>query len=160
MQPVPNVFASSLQSEFGHVVSGKNLIADKVFYPNHPKETAEIKKGVHSLLEGSLLLYLFAMWEAHVPTDINEWLTEDELRKPNAFKHIRDSVAHKYKGERAAFPQRRQAFETEMPFSGVAWDRTNDTIDISNSSVAMHCHQLMELLNKQLVVRLHKNEKP
>lgn len=150
----------SLQKEFGHVLSGKNLIADKVSYPNYPKETAEIKKGVYSLIEGSLLIYLFAMWESHVPIDVSEWLTEDELRKINAYKHVRDSVAHKYKGRRADFLQRRQAFETEMPFSGIIWDQNDNTIDISSSSVALHCHQLMEQLTKQLVVRLHKNEKP
>lgn len=150
----------SLQREFGHIVSGKFLIADRVSYPNYPKETAEIKKGVHSLIEGSLLVYLFAMWEAHVPTDIDEWLTQDELRKLDAFKHVRDSVAHKYKGGRADFLRRRHAFEAEMPFSGIIWDQTSDTIDISSSSVALHCHQLMEQLTKQLVVRLHRNQKP
>ena len=150
----------SLQSEFGHVVSGKNLIANKVSYPNYPEETAAIKKGVHSLIEGSLLVYLFAMWESHVPNDVSKWLTGDELRKLNAYKHVRDSVAHKYKGGRADFPQRRQAFEAEMPFSGIIWDQNDDTIDISDSYVALHCHQLMEKLTKQLVVRLHKNEKP
>jgi hypothetical protein len=47
-----------------------------------------------------------------------------------------------------------------MPFAGIIWDQSNDTIDISDSSVALHCHQLMEKLTKQLVERLHKNEKP
>jgi hypothetical protein len=113
-----------------------------------------------SLLEGSLLVYLFAMWEAHVPSDINEWLTQDELDQLNAYKHVRDSAAHKFKGGRADFPNRRQAFENKMPFSGIIWNQEDDTIDLSNSSVSYDCHQLMEQLTKQLVVRLHKNEKP
>jgi len=150
----------SLQREFGHVLSGKNLIANKVSYPNFPEETENVRKGVHSLIEGALLVYLFTMWESHVPEDINEWLTPDENQKLNAFKHVRDSVAHGYKGQRASFPARRNAFEAEMPFSGIIWDQASDTIDISNSSVAYHCHQSMEQLTKQLVVRLHKNEKP
>jgi hypothetical protein len=149
-----------LQKEFGHVVSGKTLIANKVSYPKHPRETAEIKKGVFSLLEGSLLVYLFAIWEVNVPTDVDEWLTQDERLRLDAFKHVRHSVAHKYRGGRADSPRPRQAFEAQMPFSGIIWDQTTDTIDISNSSVAIDCYHLMEQLSKQLVVRLHKNQKP
>ena len=82
----------SLQREFGHVYSGKDLIANNVNYPAYPDETIKVKAGVKSLLEGSLLVYLFAMWEAHVPSDINEWLTQDELEQLNAFKHVRVAV--------------------------------------------------------------------
>ena len=151
---------NSLQREFGHVMSGASLIANQVSYPNHPGETIKIRSGVRSLIEGSLLVYLFAMWEAHVPDDINEWLTASELQKLNSFKHVRDSIAHKYKGGRADFPQRRKAFEAEMPFAGIVWNRTDDSIDISNSSVALQCFQVMEGLTKQLVVRLYQNQKP
>ena len=150
----------SLQREFGHVLTGKNLIVDKVSYPRFPDETVNVKKGIHSLIEGSLLVYLFAMWESHVPDDINKWLTSEETKKLNSFKHVRDSVAHGYKGERANFPTRRTAFEENMPFSGIKWDQVLDTIDISNSSVALNCHQLMEQLTKKLVVRLHTSQKP
>lgn len=150
----------SLQREFGHVLTGKNLIANRVSYPSHPDETVNIKKGVSSLIEGSLLVYLFAMWKAHVPEDINEWLLPDELENLNSFKHVRDSVAHGYKGQRANFPARRTAFETKMPFSGIKWDQSTDTIDLSESSVANDCHNLMENLTKRLVVRLHENKKP
>jgi len=150
----------SLQKEFGHIYTGKNLIANNVNYPNNPEETAKVKDGVKSLLEGSLLVYLFAMWEAHVPNDINDWLTQDELEQLNAFKHVRDSAAHKFKGGRADFPNRRQAFDNKMPFSNIKWNRAEDTIDLSNSSASHNCHQLMQQLTKQLVIRLHKNEKP
>lgn len=113
----------SLQREFGHVLSGKNIIANNVNYPNHPEETVNVRNGVKSLIEGSLLVYLFAMWESHVPDDINEWLTAEELQKLYAFKHVRDSTAHKFKGGRADYRNRRAAFEAEMPFSGIEWDR-------------------------------------
>ena len=150
----------SLQREFGHVYSGKSLIANNVNYPNSPDETAKIRAGVKSLLEGSLLVYLFAMWEAHFPSDIKDWLTQDELEQLNAFQHVRDSAAHKFKGGRADFPNRRQAFENKMPFSEIIWNQIDDTIDLSNSSASYNCLKLMEQLTKQLVVRLHKNEKP
>ena len=151
---------TSLQREFGHVVSGKSLISNKVNYPKNPVETAEIRKGIHSLIEGSLLVYLFAMWESHTPDDINEWLTTEEKKTLNAYKHVRDSAAHKYKGGRADFESRRQAFEEKMPFSGIIWYQDTDTIDISNSSVAINCLRDMDPITKQLVIRLHKNEKP
>ncbi|MEQ1673499.1 MAG: hypothetical protein ABL865_00450, partial [Candidatus Nitrotoga sp.] len=112
------------------------------------------------LLEGSLLVYLFAMWEAHVPSDVGEWLTESEMQKLNSFKHVRDSAAHKFKWGRADYPQRRKAFETEMPFAGIIWNQTDDTLDISSSSVAMQCLQVMENLTQQFVVRLYQNKKP
>lgn len=151
---------SSLTREFGHVLSGANLIANNVSYPNHPQETIEIRKGVRSLLVGSLLVYLFAMWETHVPDDVNEWLTESEKQKLNSFKHVRDSVAHKLRGGRAKHPQKRKAFEAEMPFAGIVWNQTDDTLDISDASVAMQCFETMEALTKQLMGRLYQNQKP
>ena len=150
----------SLQREFGHVMSGKNLIANNVSYPNHPKETLAIRKGVKALIEGSLLIYLFAMWESHVPSDVETWLTDEEHRRLDAFEHVRDSVAHKYQGGRADFIRKRTAFDAEMPFAGIVWSREDDTIDISDASVAMQCYQAMEQLTKQLVVRLHNNQRP
>ncbi len=150
----------SLQREFGHVVSGSSLIANKVSYANHPIETIEVRKGVKRLLEGALLIYLFAMWESHVPKDIQDWLKPDERQKLDAFAHVRDSTAHKFNGGRADFVRKRKAFEAEMPFGGIVWNKAEDTIDISDCSVAMACFQFMEHLTKQLVVRLHNNQKP
>lgn len=150
----------SLQREFGYVLSGRRHIEYMVNFPNHPEETASIRKGIGNLVEGSLVVYLFSMWEAHVPSDVNEWLTQNELEELNALRHVRDSVAHKYKGGRADFPQRRKAFEKRMPFAGILWNASDDTIDLSNSSVAMHCYQVMERLNKLLVARLYQNQKP
>ena len=151
---------TSLQREFGHVVTKKGLIANSVSYQNNPEATTEVRKGIHALLEGSLLVYLFAMWESHMPDDVKEWLNRDENQSLDAYKHIRDSVAHKFNGERADFPNRRKAFEAEMPFSSVQWDQQNDTIDISDSSAALDCHSLMAELTKRLVVRFHSNKKP
>ena len=101
------------------------------------------------------------MWESHVPEDVHEWLTIDEKRKLNAFKHVRDSSAHKYEGGRAKrHVGKVQAFESEMPFSNIAWNQTTDTIDLSNSNVSYEFHQFMDSLVKELVVRFHENRKP
>lgn len=150
----------SLQREFGYVMSGKSQMVHNVSYPNHPEETQAVRRGVSALIEGSLLVYLFAMWESHVPSDVTTWLTEDEREKLEAFAHVRDSVAHKYQGARADFERKRRAFERQMPFAGIQWIREDDRIDISQSSAAMQCYQLMQKLNQQLVVRLHNNQRP
>ena len=150
----------SLQREFGYVMSGKSQMVHSVSYPNHPEETHAVRKGVSALIEGSLIVYLFAMWESHVPTDVSTWLTETEREKLDAFAHVRDSAAHKYQGERADFERKRRAFELQMPLAGILWNPESDRIDISQSSAAMQCYQLMQQLNQQLVVRLHNNQRP
>lgn len=150
----------SLQREFGYVLSGRRNIEHLVSFPNHPEDVIAVRKGIGNLIEGSLVVYLFAMWDAHVPKDVNDWLTISELEELDALRHIRDSVAHKYSRRRADFARRRKAFEVRMPFAGIAWDQAEDTIDLYNSSAAMHCYHVMERLNKFLVVRLYQNQKP
>lgn len=150
----------SLQRELGYVMSGKSLIVNNVNFPKHPEETKNVRHGVKQLLEGALLVYLFAMWESHVPDDVNTWLTESEQEKLDAFAHVRDSAAHKYQGGRASHARKKRAFERQMPFAGILWSRDSDTIDIADSSVSMQCYHLMDALSRQLVVRLYKNERP
>ncbi|RYG36409.1 MAG: hypothetical protein EON93_05095 [Burkholderiales bacterium] len=150
----------SLQCEFGYVMSGKSLIVGNVSCHARPEETIAVQHAVSALLEGALLVYLFATWESHVPQDVATWLTAQEREELDAFAHVRDSVAHKYQGERADFARKRQAFERQMPFAGILWDTTKDRIDISQSSAAMHCYQLMQKLTQQLVVRLHVDQRP
>lgn len=151
---------SALQREFGHVYSGANTIANNVNYPQLPEETKKVRRGVKCLIDGALLVYLFAMWEAHVPEDVSTWLTADERQRLDAYKHVRDSVAHKFNGERADFAGRRAGFEAEYPFDGIQWDRVNDTLDLSESSASYGCFQFMEQLTKKLIARLYRNERP
>jgi hypothetical protein len=150
----------ALQREFGHVYSGANTIAINVNYPQFPEETKKVRRGVKSLIDGALLVYLFAMWESHVPEDVSTWLTADERQRLDAYKHVRDSVAHKFNGERADFAGRRVAFEEEYPFDGIQWDRSTDTLDLSDSSASYGCFQFMEQLTKKLIARLYRNERP
>ena len=151
----------TIQREFGHIYSGKNLIANNVSYPADPDETQKVRNGVKAVLEGAMLIYLLTMWESHMPDDVHEWLTTDEKGKLNSYKHVRDSAAHKYKGGRAKNHNNKvQAFESEMPFSNIVWDQNKDTIDLSNSSVSYDFYQYMDCLVKNLIVRFHKNEKP
>ena len=151
----------TLQREFGHIYTGKNLIANNVSYPSLPDETIKVRDGVKSVLEGAMLIYLLAMWESHMPKNVHEWLTADQKQKLNAFKHVRDSAAHKYKGERAKKHKSKvKAFESEMPFSNIEWDRTSDTINLSKSNVSYEFHQFMNSLIQCLLVRFHENRKP
>ena len=154
------VQGGALQREFGHVYSGANTIANNVNYPQFPEETLKVRRGVKSLIDGALLVYLFAMWEEHVPDDVSTWLTEAERQRLDAYKHVRDSVAHKFNGGRADFSARRAAFEAMYPFDGVQWNSVEDKIDLSASSASYGCFQFMEQLTKQLIVRLHQNERP
>lgn len=152
--------AVSLQRAFGHVFSGASLIANNVNYPNHPEETAQIRSDVLNLIQASLLVYLFAMWESHEPQAVLEWLTAEEVAELQAYRHLRDSAAHKFGGARADYPARRAAFEAKMPFDGVQWDRKSDTIDLACSHAAHGCLQVMQRLTKHLVVRLHAGKSP
>ena len=153
--------AIALQREYGHIFTGKKIIADSVSYPGYPEETEKVRAGIKAVLEGSMLIYLLAMWESHMPEDVHEWLTLDEKRKLNAFKHVRDCSAHKYAGGRAKKHSGKvQAFEMEMPFSNIVWNQELDTIDLSGSNVSYESHQFMEGLAKKLVVRFHENKKP
>lgn len=151
----------SNQREFVHIDSGKNLIANNISYPKHPKETKEIRERVKATLEGAMLIYLLAMWESHVPKEIHEWLTEDEKDELNAFKHVRDCAAHGYKGKRAKKHQKKvKAFESKMPFSGISWDKQSDTINLSESTVARDLQGYLNTLTEALLQRFYKNTKP
>ncbi|HLC01788.1 MAG TPA: hypothetical protein VJK02_02010 [Anaerolineales bacterium] len=144
----------TLQREFGWVYSGTSNIVN---YPHHPDNASlrpAVQARVNHLVQGSLLLYLFAMWEYHVPRDLETSLDQGDLLRLNAYRHLRHSVAHGYRGSRAnSF---RAEFEEVMSgqhrFPGEIWDPQNDTIDLSRSSISYECLQFMQEITKKLVV--------
>jgi hypothetical protein len=149
-----------MSREYGHLFTKGILITQDISYPNHPLEEAEIKRNIKTLLKGSVLTNIFAIWEKNTPSDILDWMTSEETSKLQAFRHVRDSISHNYFGGRADYASRRTAFENEHPFSNIDFDSTNDSIDISNSTVDKDCWEYFQELAKKLVVRLHQNEKP
>jgi hypothetical protein len=130
---------------------------------NHPNLQArpEIQRRLNGTREGLILVYLFAMWEQFVERSVEtQWLTQAELLRLNAFRHLRHCAAHGFEGRRAK--QCRDEFETIMnstdPFQNVEW--TTDMVDISNGNVAIHCQQFMAGLAPQLISRIAEGREP
>ncbi len=130
---------------------------------NHQNSQArpEIQRRLNATREGLILVYLFAMWEQFVERSVEtQWLTQAELLRLNAFRHLRHCAAHGFEGRRAR--QCREEFETVMnstdPFQNVEW--TTDTVDISNGGVANHCQRFMAGLAPYLISRIAEARKP
>ena len=142
----------ALNEEFGFVLGGtRNLTAD---YPNKVEDRKRIQRQINGLVQGSLLLYLFAMWEDMTTETMRSHLTTDEKQKLRAYRHIRHCVGHRFSGGRA--DMYRQEFE-DLYNAGqlkcVNWDRATDTIGLSDGMIAMECQQFMANLAQQLVAR-------
>lgn len=146
--------------ELGWLQYSEQAIVERIEALSEPTEKNEAVRRSRALLKGSLLLYLFALWESHLPTDYKQWMSEEELLEFEAFEHVRDSVAHAKLGERATFNRKRKAFESFAPFAGVSWNRNTDTIDISESFVVDEFFTFMMGMSSQLAARLHGNIRP
>ncbi|WIT13478.1 hypothetical protein PFX98_07650 [Paucibacter sediminis] len=146
--------------ELGWLESSESLIVQRIEALADPSSLPQASQRTRALLKGSLLLYLFAIWEAHLPPDFKEWMTELELQEFEAYEHIRDSVAHAKLGQRAEFRRRRKAFEAFHPFAGVSWDSHTDAIDIADSFVVNEFFSFMMGMSAQLAGRIHGDVKP
>ena len=127
-----------MSREYGHIFTKGNLITNDISYPKYPVEEAQIKKNIKTLLKGSVLTNIFAIWERNTPNDILEWMTSSEVRKLQAFRHVRDSIAHNYFGGRADYASRRTAFEAEYPFSNIDFDSVNKIPKQENPMIQVH----------------------
>ena len=146
-----------LQKGFGWLLSGTRHMASH----KNPDTRAIIQTSIDSSVQGLLVVYLFAAWEEHVKRDIeNEWLPEAMLKRLNAFRHIRHSMAHGFNGTRAN--KCRNEFEDVMvsnkPFPNLTWD--NDSIDLSKSQVATDCQIFMHAASTELIQRIANDNRP
>ena len=146
--------------ELGWLETSQPVILARIRELADPTDVEQATKRSKSLLQGSLLLYLFALWEAHVPADFKKWMNAEELVEFEAFEHVRDSVAHSKLGHRASFNRKRKAFETFYPFAGVKWDSKTDVIDISDSFVVNEMFSFIMGMSPQLAARIHSGVKP
>lgn len=146
--------------ELGWLESSEALIVQRIEALADPSSLPQASQRTRALLKGSLLLYLFAIWESHLPQDFKEWMTDIELQEFEAYEHIRDSVAHAKLGQRAEFKRKRKAFEAFHPFAGVSWDSCTDVIDISDSFVVNDFFSYMMGMAAQLTARIHGGVKP
>jgi hypothetical protein len=148
------------EEELGWLETSEFAIIQRIEALAEPAAVLQATQRTKALLKGSLLLYLFALWESHLPEDFKQWMSEEELLEFEAFEHIRDSVAHAKLGQRAEFKRKRKAFEAFYPFAGVTWDVEADIIDISDSFVTHEFFSFMMGMSSQLAARLHGNVKP
>ena len=144
-----------MQEEFGHVMSGTRNIVNFPNNPNNAELRPRIQKQVDGLVQGSLLLYLFAIWEDITTERMRTFLNDEEKKKLRAYRHIRHSVGHRFSGGRA--DMYREEFE-ELHNTGqlkcISWNQEDDTIDLSGGNVAMECQQFMSHLAQQLTARV------
>ena len=145
--------------ELGWLETSEPAILERIRAFADPTDVEQATKRSRSLLKGSLLLYLFALWEAHVPDDYKKWMTAEDLLEFEAYEHVRDSVAHSKLGQRASFKRKRRAFEAFYPFAGVLWDSKTDVIDISESFIVSEFFSFMMGMSAQLAARLHSAAK-
>ena len=141
--------------ELGWLETSEPLILERITELADPSDASQAARRTSALLKGSLLIYLFALWQSHMPDDFKTWMTEAELLEFEAFEHVRDSVAHGSIGQRAKHPRKRKAFVAFYPFSGVEWDKERDRIDISASNVVNDFFSLMMGMSSQLAARFH-----
>jgi len=142
------------QDAFGWMATG---LKKKVEYKGNTDATKKVQDNLDNLVQYSLLLYLFAMWESYISNELEQQvLTPEEINELKAYKHIRHTGGHGYKGKRA--DNNRAAFEDKMnsskPFAGVDLDEENDTLDLKDSRIGEDCKNYMEHLTKQILVRL------
>ena len=150
----------ALQDELGWLMAGESAVLQRIDLLAPSESRQDLKRRTSALLKGSLLVYLFALWQSHVPADFKSWLTTDEIEEYEAFEHVRDSTAHSKLGSRASFSRKRSAFEARFPFAGLLWDQGNDTIDLAQSSVVLECLNFLQGLSQQLAARLYTGARP
>lgn len=156
---IPELLRATAE-ELGWLETGEAAILQKIEMLEDARVAPLVAKRTKALLKGSLLLYLFALWETHLPVDFKEWMSPLELQEFEAYEHIRDSVAHAGLGQRARYKRKREAFEAFYPFAGVLWDKHTDVIDIAESFVVNEFFSFMVSMSSQLADRFHSNVKP
>ena len=141
------------QREFNWIYNSTQNITNM---PYEPKVQQDIQGRVKGLVQGVLVVYLFAIFDEYTTNKIlQDHLLEEELTRLRAFRHIRHSVAHRL-GTRAR--DCRDEFENIMnsanSISGIKWDAEN--LKLSNSNVAFDCLNFMKGIAQQLIARLAK----
>lgn len=139
---------------FGYFMGGKLDLCNNLHIAGHPERTVETRDELRELMEGLSLVYLFALWDEYIQNDfLSSNISNDELNKLRAFKHVRHTVAHGTTGKRAKL--NRKEFEVEMPFAGISFDVSSDSLSIRNSSVTWECHKHMALISGKLAAKLY-----
>lgn len=155
-----------MQIGWGNLLTGMN----QNIIHGDPDVQKALQLNVREMGEGLGMLYCFSVWDHHidplpsaVKADIEDvWMTAPEKQTYRAYKHVRHSVGHCFSGKRAN--RLRTEFEAQMrcsePLSGVQWDQTKDTIDLSAGGVAISCHRFLDGLSHTIASRLLNDNRP
>jgi len=157
-------FSGANQGALGQIVSRKDFIAQDFHNKNlhninsqdqsRSELALSIFHDIPHVIEASMLIHAFAIWDAHAPTfqELESHISTDDLEKFRAFKHVRNSVSHDIAGKRRLKRQEQAlAFENLQPFCNIKWDRQDDTINLSRSNVATQSVAFLMELAKKLV---------
>ena len=69
-----------------------------------------------------------------------------------ACKHVRNTVVHSHLTKCADRNEdQKEAFKNRYPFSGIIWDKQNDTIDLTNACIANDFFEFLEKFADRLV---------
>jgi hypothetical protein len=150
----------ALSSELGWLLTMEGPLHERIATLADPAEVEAASTSSRSLLKGSLLIYLFALWQSHMPHDFKTWMTLDERLEFEAYEHVRDSVAHAVRGGRANHERKRLAFERRYPFAGVKWILSEDTLDLADSTIVQEFLNFMMGMSAQIAARMSVGTRP
>lgn len=125
---------------------------------DNPNVNASKNNSLH-VLNGSLVVFLFSMWDSYMGKDaVEKYFRPEEKMKFYAFKHIRIVSAHNINGNRKGNrrDQERmdhaekldQIMNSDDAFEGLVLEPYK--IDMSNSNVALDCRQFMQDMAQRL----------
>jgi len=119
---------------------------------SNPNVIASKNKSMH-VLQGSLVVFLFSMWDSHIKKEsIEDYFRPEEKLRYYAFKHIRIVAAHNIDGSRKSNRPNEnrmdhaekldQVMYSDNPIEGLRLEEY--IIDLSASNVALDCRQFMQ----------------
>ena len=125
---------------------------------DNPNVDASKNNSLH-VLNGSLVVFLFSMWDSYMSKDaVEKYFRPEEKMKFYAFKHIRIVSAHNTNGNRKGNRRGQDRMDhaekldqimiSDDAFEGLELERYK--IDMSNSNVALDCRQFMQDMAQRL----------
>ena len=128
----------------------------------HPNADVLYHKANH-LLQGSMVVYLFAIWEDVIGWDVVQtYFDDNEKVRFYALKHIRLVSAHNDEGSRLSnrsdseyldhFEKFDKVMTSESPFYEVDFDEGR--VDLSRSQISLDCRDFLQKMAMQLLIRI------
>lgn len=146
------------------IVFSSIMVGTQKHIDGHPNFQNELfaSRALH-LLQGSLITYLFSLWDEHAErTDVEQYFRDAEKLRFYAFKHIRIIAAHNTSGTRLSTEVGREFFHHYKKFNSIMSSKraingvkyTHEMIDLSRSNAALDCRQFMQGMAQKLSIRI------